>query len=120
MTDMNCENNKITAYKGDTIDGILVELLVNGAPQSLAYTEITATFSYEPQISVSTFKESIPEDKIFTIGDGIDDIQESLGKYILLKDKLIDWEKGKWNFKVKYEFPDDRIKTWTFGELWIV
>jgi len=117
---MACQEDRIECVKGNSIDGIDVELLVNDQPKSLAYTDIEAIFTYEPQLTISTYKETLPASKTFTIDDGISDVIEAQGKYTILKNTVLDWEKGKWNFAVTYTFPNETIKTWTFGTLWII
>lgn len=117
---MSCQTGRIECIKGNSIDGIDVELLVNDVPKNLAYTDIKAVFTYETQLEIDTYKKAIPAAKEFTIGAGITDVNEAAGKYTILKNTVLNWEKGKWNFAVTYEFSDGSIKTWTFGTLWIL
>lgn len=117
---MSCQTGRIECVKGNSIDGIDVELLVNDVPKNLAYTDIKVVFTYDPQLEIDTYKKTVPGSKEFTIGAGISDVVEAAGTFIILKNTVLDWEKGKWNFAVTYNFPDGSIKTWTFGILWIV
>lgn len=107
--------------KGDTYEGIdfFLELSeIDGQiiepPQPIDLTGalITAEFRYSHSQGKIT--------NIFTIGNGILLIEPLLGHFSLLSNEIIDWDLGKYYFKIKVELPDGSVKTYVEDVLEII
>lgn len=53
--------------------------------------------------------------KTFTNGDGIEILNASQGKFVLLKNEVIDWNIQTYYFEIKVVYPDSSIKTFVNG-----
>ena len=104
--------------QGTTYNGRTFNFLLNSNPLDLTDTDITITFSYNcsrPENKSKTGTKS----HILTIGDGITDVVALNGEFCMLKNTLIDWAIGIWDYEVKFTFPDSSIKIWYNDTLWI-
>ena len=77
--------NTITYIQGTTYLGMRIAITVNAVVLDLTDATITATF-----------ENSSNAKKILTAGRGITDIDAPNGSFTLLKNTVVNWEKGTW------------------------
>jgi len=104
--------------QGTTYNGRTFNFLVNSVPLDLTDTDIIITFSYDCSRNENKAKTGT-KTHILTIGDGVSDVNALNGEFVMLKDTLIDWAIGIWDYEVKFVFPDNAVKIWYTDTLWI-
>lgn len=104
--------------QGTTYNGREFTFEKNSLPLDLTDTDIIITFSYNCSKAENKAKTGT-KNHILTIGDGISDVDALNGKFCMLKDTVIDWALGIWDYEVKFVFPDNSIKIWYTDTLWI-
>jgi len=104
-----------THIKGDTFDGQIIELtskLIDGIhyiyPKPIDLTDCIINCYFYSDKYETLFKT-------LTINDGVEVLEPTAGKFILLKDTLIDWDIKTYYFEIKIIFPDNSIKTFVNG-----
>ncbi len=86
--------------QGTTYRGMAIELLLNSAAMDLTGATITAKF--ESCCGKYT--------KLFSIGNGITDIDALNGKFNLLKNTVLIWSIGKWLLTITVHLQNGDIK----------
>jgi hypothetical protein len=113
------EDKKIEIKKGTTYNGRTFFFSLNNAPLDLTMTDIIITFAYDIYYKENTARTGI-DTVVLTIGDGVNNVVPLNGEFTMLSDTIINWAKGKWNYEVKFIFPDNSVKIWYENTLWIV
>ena len=87
---------------GDTYDAVRFEVSVNEIPQSFQNTQIIAEFVCGPIV------------KTLSLGAGLSIVDADAGIF-QIDQQIIDWQPGLYNYKIKFIFPYNLIRTWITG-----
>lgn len=93
--------------KGDTLNAIEFQLIINAVPVNLTGTLIKAVF----KLGTQTVEMSL--------GNGLSFTDSALGKF-KINSTLITWNAGLWLMEMQFTFPDGRIKTYLKGKINII
>ena len=93
--------------KGDTLNEVEFQLIINTIPVNITGVVIKSVFSIGNQSNV------------MSIGSGMAFTDPVLGKFKINR-QIINWERGSWIFEISFTFLDGTVKTYLKGQINII
>ena len=93
--------------KGDTLNQVEFQLIINTVPVNLTGTAVKAVFMLGSQTN------------IMSLASGLTLTDSSIGKF-KINSQIINWDAGLWKMEIRFTFPDGRVKTYLKGQLNVI